>query len=113
MTNTSLYTCALCKQEFPFGDVKYTDDGRKIVCSSCYGRHKKDLERKNKIEEKSIKEEAIKVACNKCRYRFTLKKSSKQICPYCGGDDFSLYENYTAQKFIDETIREGGEAKGY
>lgn len=99
--NTS-YICAVCREKFPFRQVKYSKDGKRLVCNKCYG---KISDSAVKAVEKPVKEkpELIKVICVDCRYKFHLNKQSKikVKCPYCGKDDLMLDET-TADKLIQE-----------
>src|SRR3989338_5605363 len=97
--SSTLYRCAHCTGQFPFGKIRYTNDGKRLVCLDCYDRIMKSGQQLKKekdypkIEKTSIAPLAnkasgddIKLICVDCRYKYTLKNPSshRAICPYCG-----------------------------
>ncbi len=101
------YTCTICKGKFQFGDIRYSSDGKRIVCRGCYDKVKKDgsiKKKKIEIELKICKKsDAIKLICIDCRYKFSWSKASRinLICPYCGSKRLMKNEN-TAEKLVEE-----------
>src|SRR3989338_2360917 len=107
-----LYLCAICKGKFQFKNVKYSKDGKRIICADCYS---KDVKNTTKKETKDIKttngqpiKETIKIICVNCNYKFSYKKGSntKLMCPYCGGNRL-MRDNITADKLIEEVSKSG------
>lgn len=100
------YQCSLCKKEFKFSDIRYTDDGKRIVCQSCYAKpisKEYRVDRKSQLANKSDSKDVIKYFCPDCRYRFTFKKDSKvsRICPYCG-EGRIIEDKMTADELVAE-----------
>ena len=110
-----LYRCAHCTGEFQFGNIRYTNDGKRIVCLDCYNRltkssqiTKKEYKKTGKTEIASeiasdIAADSIKLICVNCRYKFSLKKATRAaiMCPYCGGNSL-MRDDISADKLIDE-----------
>ena len=101
-----LYKCSQCGKEFSFENIRYSRDGKRIVCKNCY---KSSMEYEQKFREEEMtdlarkKKEVIKIICMDCRYKFSLKKNSRirPVCPYCGGSRLMKDE-----PDIDKLIRE-------
>jgi|SRR3989338_1078238 len=110
----SLYQCALCTLKFSFDKIKYSKDGKKIICVDCYNKimkkeqkaqtddHKQNFE--TKLRSSQPREGGIKVMCANCSYKFTYKPKPqlKPKCPYCGKGNIRKYEELTAEKLINE-----------
>jgi DNA-directed RNA polymerase subunit RPC12/RpoP len=81
----SAYLCTSCKRKYPFGEIRYASDGKRIVCKSCFSTDKgmpaKSSTRKNTESDR------VKVICSDCRYKFVIHKGTKVSvrCPYCSG----------------------------
>lgn len=103
-----LYRCELCKDEFPFESIRYSSDGKKVVCMDCFSKSLK--EQKKKVDEKQIKEipRSVKLICSDCSYRFYFRVGSKVklICPYCGKSNIRK-DDLTAEKLIEEISQSG------
>lgn|SRR3989338_2642738 len=98
------YTCSICKFEYPFDEIRYSDDGKKILCTGCSKVFKNKVP---KTEIKAVeKEEFIKVICMDCRYNFRIKSgpNAKKMCPYCGKGKLMKQEG-SAQRIIDDVSR--------
>lgn len=106
------YTCAICKLEFQFEGLKYSKNGKRIICLNCYDRITKadnlavktesEKKKKDKIQQPAASE-SIGVICMDCNYKFSLKKPSKikLMCPYCGKNRL-VRDNTTADEMIKE-----------
>ena len=95
MPLTSLYTCARCRREFNFDNIKY-DHNNKLICVECLGKQQK-LEKKEKLSlEKAGEGGAIKFICVSCRFKFSVKKGSPKAvkCPFCGKTKLMLVKKY-------------------
>ena len=103
MKNLPSYLCSVCKNKFAFKDVKYSKDGKELVCKGCYQKISEKKEKKQEVKGSAIEEKAIKLICVKCRYKFSYKKGSrvKLICPYCGSNKL-MRDDTTADKIIQE-----------
>lgn len=101
MKTTHSYRCELCKEEFPFENIKYASDGKKIVCVGCY--NKKSQKKKEEKQQIENAPELIRLICVDCRYKFSFKKGSKLklMCPYCGKNRL-MKDDVTAEKLIEE-----------
>jgi len=116
MTNnvSTLYICDQCKEKFAFGNIRYTADGKKLVCLECYDHIKKSQQAKKPeiIEIAETLPDAIKVICVKCRYKFSIKRKSgaKVMCPYCGGNNL-MRDETTAEKLVEEVSQEISRSK--
>lgn len=108
-----LYECSICKDKFKFGKMRYSNNGRRLLCLDCYKRAlKKENEKMVKlVTEPKINKfgEAVKVICIDCRYKFSIRKGSKVNlkCPYCGKDKL-MKDETTAEKLIDEVSKNPG-----
>ena len=110
----SLYQCALCTLKFPFSKIKYSKDGKKIICIDCSTKIMKKDQKANANENKQNfetkprashpQEGGIKVMCTNCNYKFFYKPKLKPMCPYCGKNKLKKYEELTAEKLIKESL---------
>ena len=111
----SLYQCALCTLKFPFDKVKYSKDGKKLICIDCYAKlMKKDQKQANENNQKpgiklragQTRDGSIKVMCANCNYKFFYRPNFNPICPYCGKKSIRKYEELTAEKLIKESSKD-------
>ena len=105
MIKTLLYKCSLCRKEASFDNIRYSDDGKRIVCLECYT--KKNSQQPPKYAENaeiSQKDEAhINLICKDCRYKFRIKKKQNTIikCPYCSSKSL-MRDEFDINKVIEE-----------
>ena len=105
MIDSHLYACIMCKKEFGFDDIRYTND-KQIICIDCYKHFGKKQQASN-VESSAFPEKTsniIKVICMDCRYKFSLKKKEKRDsvrCPYCSGKSL-MKDETTADKLLNE-----------
>jgi hypothetical protein len=110
MDKVKSYTCSLCKFSFPFENIMYTQDGKRLICRDCYKlSHPKDGNKttSNQNKPNQAASDGIKVICKTCRYKFVLKvvEGKKPMCPYCGKSNLMRDEG-TAQTIIDEVSKD-------
>ncbi len=101
---STLYMCSACKGKLEFENVRYSNDGKRIVCKDCYSRVGKSQKKETKVmPQKDSLPDSIKLICIKCRYKFSLKRKPeiRVICPYCGGNQL-MKDDITADKLIKE-----------
>lgn len=99
-----LYMCSECKGKFKFEDVRYSSDGKKVICKDCYSRVKNQGKNEVKVVlPNETVSDYVKLICTNCRYKFSLRKKSRfnLICPYCGGNQL-IKDDITADKLIRE-----------
>lgn len=107
MISSTLYTCSLCKKEFQFDNIRYGDDGKRIVCLNCYKESMKtqtqDDNFKRTAVSKVIDTDTLKLICMDCRYKFSFKKKARSNlrCPYCSGTHL-MKDEITASKLLEE-----------
>lgn len=108
----ALYMCDQCKGKFDFGSIRYTSDGKKLVCLGCHDQLKKAAqatEAKNPeiAEAAEPVSDIVKVICVKCRYKFSLKRQSRArfMCPYCSGNNI-IRDDTTAERLLEEVSEE-------
>lgn len=106
----SLYTCCICKFDFPFEKVKYSADGKRLVCVSCHEKLSKKSQEDAQSERfigtsnrRFPRPESIEVICTNCSYKFYYRKPLKPICPYCGNTSLKQYQDLTAQNLINDS----------
>ncbi len=106
----SLYQCALCTLKFPVDKIKYSKDGKKLICIDCHNKlmKKRDTDEarqktETKQKVKQAEHESIKVMCVNCSYKFFYKPHLELMCPYCGSNKIRRYEKLTAQQLINES----------
>src|SRR3989338_7173455 len=106
---TTLYKCALCTLKFPFEKIKYSTDGKRIICIDCYSKltknNQKTDELKRRVNPNSMAQyegKGIEVMCANCNYKFHYKPNFKPTCPYCSGNKIVKYENITANNLLQE-----------
>jgi len=101
------YMCSLCKGEFRFENIRYSPDGKRVVCVACYNQIKKQEGQKiKKDEDKPIsKSGALKLRCIDCGYKFSFKTESRlnKACPYCGKSRF-IEDESIVDKLINESV---------
>src|SRR3989344_3917015 len=119
MEKPVLYACSLCKLEFPSAKMRYAHDGKKLMCLECYNKvYKKKQQEQATIKEKvsyeysklspasgAILNKTILVICTHCRYKFHYKANFKPFCPYCGKSTLRKYEEFTAQKILNDSAK--------
>lgn len=106
MDSGLLYTCSICKGKFEVGKIRYSKDGKRLVCFDCYSAPNRTVkEGKKKVEVKlePFKKKVIKLICLNCRYKFSWNNESRisLICPYCGSKSLTKNE-ITAEKLIQD-----------
>lgn len=100
------YICDGCKGKFRFKEIRYSSDGKRVVCKDCYSKgamkNQKKKETSEVLPNKNISD-SVKLICMNCRYKFSLRKKSRfsLICPYCGGKQL-MKDDITADKLIEE-----------
>ncbi len=115
MEKPILYSCSLCKLQLPSTGMRYASDGKKLVCLECFNKlykKKQDPMKENQYEYSRHSQETkvtlnmpIMVICTHCRYKFHYKTNFKPICPYCGKIGLKKYEEFTAQKILNDAAR--------
>ena len=99
--------------DLSFNEVRYSPDGKRLVCNSCYSKMQKskqedeEMARAGSVMRKEPNPNAIDVLCAHCNYRFLYRKELKPICPYCGRASLKKYDELTADKIIDEADKMG------
>jgi len=103
-----LYTCSVCREDFQFKNIRYSPDGKKIVCTECYNRGLRSA--KSQKTAANPLPETIKLMCVDCRYKFIWRPASpiKLMCPYCGKNRL-IKDEITAEKLIKEVSEMGRE----
>ncbi len=104
----ALYPCKRCNYSVPFKDVHYGNNGRDILCPSCFTLTVKRQLVKEKPAHPEITNSGKilkqKYVCVKCRYHFVYGKSEATLrCPFCGHTEL-LKDDFTAEKLLDEAI---------
>lgn len=97
------YMCCTCKGKFGFEEIRYSNDGKRIVCKSCYDRFIKTAKKEEGIPVKNVLSDSRKFICVNCKYKFSLKRkpAGRVMCPYCGGNQL-MKDDITAEKLIQE-----------
>src|SRR3989344_341016 len=120
------YSCSLCKGKFSFENVKYSNDGKRLICVPCYnevmrntgkkapvladGRIVQPIRFKSSVMQQPTPLPApasmVKLVCLDCNYRFAYKKYSEANlrCPYCARTHLT-YDDANAQNLIAEASR--------
>ena len=109
--SSSEYLCALCRREFPFEHIRYSDDGKRLVCTNCYTptsnreeqRSRKAVSAEQGAAPAAKSPQAIKYICNDCRYKFVIRPGSRvrHVCPYCGKNRL-VEDAFTADMLLEE-----------
>lgn len=106
MQAANIYRCTLCKRDFAFEDIRYSNDGKRLVCKGCYSKisnSEKGNQAKMARDKSIVIEEKIRVICAGCRYKFTLnKKTPSPVCPYCGKNRF-IKDDIDTERLIKES----------
>jgi len=119
MQKPVLYSCSLCKLEFPSAKMRYAHDGKKLICIECYNKvYKKKPQEQTAAKEKvsyeysrqtpaprAILNKPLLVICTHCRYKFNYKANFKPFCPYCGKSALKKYEEFTAQNILNDATK--------
>ena len=95
----TLYRCTKCSKEFPSSQIRYSSDGKKLVCVDCLrlNTQKSGTEAKPQIENKE------QYVCKKCSYKFKSKPKSNVTCPYCNSSNVSKNKS-NAQTLIADSM---------
>lgn len=106
----SHYVCSLCRLELSFDEVRYSPDGKRLVCNSCYSKMQRNMQEHEAmgfapIMRREHHPEGIDVMCTSCNYRFLYRKDLKPICPYCGNSSLKKYEEMTAQRILNDATK--------
>lgn len=109
MPLTSLYTCARCKREFNFENIKY-DSNNKLICLECLDKQQKIDKKEKSALEKAGEGESINFICVDCRFKFSVRKGSQKDikCPYCGKTKLMLVKKY---KDEDDLIKDASDPR--
>ena len=118
MEKPALYACALCKLQFPSNGMRYASDGKKLICLECFNKVYKKKQQQDIVKEKRPYEypkpssvsrptlnKPLLVICTHCRYKFHYKANFKPFCPYCGKSSLRKYEEFTAQKILNDSAK--------
>ena len=120
MEKPALYTCSLCTLQFPSNNIRYASDGKKLICVGCfnkvYKKKQQDVTKeksyeypkeypKQSLEPRATLNKPILVICMHCKYKFHYKANFKPICPYCGKFGLKKYEEFTAQKILNDSAK--------
>jgi len=118
MEKPILYACSLCKLQFPSNNIRYATDGKKLICLVCFNKLYKKKQQEATIKEKqsyeysnpalefgTVLNKPILVICTHCRYKFHYKTNFKPFCPYCGKSSLKKYEEFTAQKILNDAAK--------
>jgi len=108
--------CSICKLNFEFSNIRYSNDGKTIVCRECYVKFTKADNKTAKVRNEKTGHatlqlsdaDRIRVMCVDCRYKFSIKKEPRTapICPYCGKNRLTKYEDLTADKILNDASRD-------
>lgn len=72
--------CGRCGKDFPFSQVRYLPDGKRLACRPCLGTAQKESE-----DEIKRQEQLFDYQCVACRYRFQRTPGKEvRLCPSCG-----------------------------
>lgn len=90
--------CTRCLKEQSIDNVRYSDDGKSIICTDCYAKlHPERLKTPAKSfttpktqSTVSTEEPLIQYRCIDCNYRFKSKKKNMLKCHYCGHDNLTV-----------------------
>jgi hypothetical protein len=93
----------MCKKKTPIKNMRYDKDGKSLLCMDCANRFTdktKQTTPPKSAETKKAKTELselkIQYQCERCKYKFSRKKSwSENRCPYCGNIQIRQIENAT------------------
>lgn len=126
--STTTYTCSSCRKEFPSEKIRYTQDGKRLICVECSTAVKGSvIKETNALKTSSVTnvvkqqpkvvvaanpDAPVSLMCISCKYKFTTKKSklkSGVICPYCGKD--KLMRNDTSATKLNKLISESGDSR--
>lgn len=109
MKNGKVYICNVCGKKFPFENIRYSIDGKRILCIGCHNKVMESKEKKRAVKFSAAKEpsDSIKIVCLDCKYHFSIRKGSKVRlrCPYCGNNRLAK-DNLTAEKLIEEVSKD-------
>jgi DNA-directed RNA polymerase subunit RPC12/RpoP len=90
-------TCARCKKECEFDQVRYLADRSGVACKACLGIVEREHAERRKQEGK-----LFGFQCISCRYRFSRTANNKpEVCPQCGKREFIKFET---EKLTASTI---------
>ncbi|HII68706.1 TPA: hypothetical protein HA270_02440 [Candidatus Woesearchaeota archaeon] len=102
-SETPLYQCAQCKKEVSSELLKYSRDGKRLICLDCHTKIEKAMALTSQPAWSShTREDRIKWACSCCGYHFTMKKGTSVAlrCPYCGSRQIER-DSHSAQDILD------------
>ena len=98
-------TCDRCKEYTDTNAMKYSKDGKKLLCIKCYTElYEGQINVEKKQEDNPLSQHYI---CRKCRYKFKFKKDSytKVNCPYCRSEDIEPINKLDADFLIGEAAK--------
>ncbi|MFA6888576.1 MAG: hypothetical protein WC254_03700 [Candidatus Woesearchaeota archaeon] len=106
MGEEAIYPCKRCKVSIAFKDVRYGNNGKDLLCPSCYSLTvKKQLVSDKLTDVKKTSSGKIlkqKFICVKCRYHFTHGSEEAALrCPFCSHTEV-LKDDFTAEKLLSE-----------
>ena len=103
MKKGKAYICNVCNKKFPFENIRYSIDGKRILCIDCYNKVAEKQEKKKETYSAVKEPESVKLVCLDCKYHFSIKKGSKVKlrCPYCSNSNLAK-DDMTAERLIEE-----------
>jgi hypothetical protein len=109
--------CNKCGNKAPANEMRYSVDGKRIICSKCQAVEKGGV-KESTTQPKTIKgryeepaapkvEATVTYYCTNCRFKFSRRKEIYiRICPYCSKETISVVPNQSAQAYINKAGRE-------
>ncbi len=115
MAEGQFILCRSCNRQVRMEQMTFDKVKSAYICNACYSRanpSKMALGRSRPAEtaskpsifggKKDKKDEIVKYACPKCKYRFERKRDKPATkCPYCGGTKLEEVSNEAAKILAD------------
>ena len=83
----NLISCSKCKSRVPLNDLKADKEGKKWICTSCYGMQhpvaQKAAEKSFNTPRMENLDKKFRYQCTACKYLFTRNSEFRGLCPYC------------------------------
>jgi len=112
--------CNICKGKVPLKEIRYSQDGTKLVCLGCYQSETKardsplrvaqPMRRENRMTLSTpghrLSNKKINYTCTNCSYKFSRAEGFDfgNKCPYCGKKEYvRMNSEVSAENLLKES----------
>lgn len=95
--------CRACGRTTTMGNIKFDDNRKEYVCSSCFKAGKPVSFNNDGSDQIQNEVKKVNYQCDKCSYSFSkVQGKNPGKCPYCGHGVLNVKDK-TASRLLDES----------